>query len=119
MGPLALLEKTSIMGRLRWCVLAVVCAGMVLLGAMPLLAHPSALDDEPTCVDGWASLPSAAFPGKIRIWATCTGAYEEDLREMLGIVERLWGPMTEFMGIEPLPDEGAAAAGGDAAIDFY
>jgi hypothetical protein len=27
--------------------------------------------------------------------------------------------MTEFMGIEPLPDEGSAAAGGDMAIDFY
>jgi hypothetical protein len=107
------------MGRLRFCVLAVVCAGMLLLGAMPLLALSAAQDIEPDCVDGWASLPSAAFPGKIKVWATCTGAYGEDLRAMLGIVESLWGPMTEFMGIEPLPDEGTASAGGDTAIDFY
>jgi hypothetical protein len=107
------------LGRLRWCVLAVVCAGMVLLSATPMLALPAAQDDELTCVDGWAFLPSAAFPGKIKVWATCTGSYEEDLREMLGIAERLWGPMTEFMGVEPLPDEGTSAAGGDSAIDFY
>ena len=67
-------------------------------------------DAEPGCEDGWASLPSAAFPGKIKVWATCTGTYGEDLRQMLRIVESFWGPMTEFMGIEPLPDEGTAAA---------
>jgi hypothetical protein len=118
-GPLASLEKTTIMSRLRPYLLAVVCACMLMLGALPLLALSAAQDDEPNCVNGWASLPSAAFPGKIKVWATCTGAYEEDLREMLGIAERLWGPMTEFMGIEPLPDEGTASAGGDTAIDFY
>jgi hypothetical protein len=107
------------MVKFRSCVLAIVFAGMVLPGVMPLLAHSAAQDDEPGCVDGWASRPSLAFPGKIRVWATCTGTFEEDLREMLGIVESFWGPMTEFMGIEPLPDEGTAAAGGDPAIDFY
>ncbi len=107
------------MRKLRFCVFAVACAGMLLLGAMPLLALPAAQDDEPNCVDGWASIPSASFPGKIRVWATCTGAYEEDLRQMLDIVESLWGPMTDFMGIEPLPDEGTTGAGGDSAIDFY
>jgi hypothetical protein len=107
------------MGKLRPYILAVVGAGMLLFSAMPLVALSVLQDDEPGCVDGWASLPSLAFPGKIRVWATCTGAYDENLREMLGIVESLWGPMTEFMGIEPLPDEGTAAAGGDSAIDFY
>ena len=107
------------MGKLRSCVLAVVCTGMLLFSAVPMSALPVAQDDEPDCVDGWASLASVAFPGKIRVWATCTDAYEEDLREMLGIVESLWEPMTEFMEIEPLPDEGNAAAGGDSAIDFY
>jgi hypothetical protein len=105
--------------RLRSYILIIVCAGMVFFSAMPLLALPAMQDDEPVCVDGWASLSSLAFPGKIRVWATCTGAYEEDLREMLGIVESLWAPMTEFMGVEPLPDEGTVAAGGDSAIDFY
>ena len=107
------------MRKLRLSVLAVICAGTFLFGAMPLLALPAAQDDEPTCVDGWASLPSGSFPGKIKVWATCTGAYEEDLRQMLGVAESLWGPMTDFMGVEPLPDEGTASAGGDAAIDFY
>jgi hypothetical protein len=106
------------MGKLQPILLSVISAGMVLFGAMPLLALPAG-QDEPACVDGWASLPSAAFPGKIRVWATCTGTYEADLREMLGIVESLWGPMTEFMGVEPLPDAGTESAGGDAAIDFY
>src|SRR5688500_3881063 len=107
----ALLEETRSKRKLRFGVLAVDCASMLLLGAMPLLALPAAQDDEPSCVDGWASIPSASFPGKIMVWATCTGAYEADLRQMLGIVESFWGPMTDFMGIEPLPDEGTTGAG--------
>jgi hypothetical protein len=97
----------------------VVCAGMLLLGSIPPLALSATQVNEPHCEDGWASLPSAAYPGKIKVWATCTGAYGEDLRQVLGIVESFWGPMTEFMGIEPLPDAGTASAGGDSAIDFY
>ena len=68
-------EEATIISRLRWFVIAVVFAGMALRSAMPLLALPAAQDDELTCVDGWASLSSAAFPGKIRVWATCTAAY--------------------------------------------
>jgi hypothetical protein len=92
---------------------------MLLLGTMPLLALSAAQDVEPGCEDGWASLSSAAFPGKIKFWATCTGAYGEDLRQAPRLVESFWGPMTEFMGTEPLPDIGTPSAGGDTAIDFY
>src|SRR3712207_6089965 len=107
------------MSKVRSLVLAVVCVGVLLLGSFPVLAAPTAQkgDDEPACEDDWASLESEEFPGKFKVWTTCTGEYGDDLREMLGIIESFWEPMTEFMGVEPIPDAGTAVAGGDTAID--
>jgi hypothetical protein len=68
------------MVKFRSSVLAIVFAAMVLPGATPLLAHSAAQDDDPGCVDGWASRPSLSFPGKIRVWATCTGSKRTSVR---------------------------------------
>ena len=108
------------MCRIRSFVLASICVGLLLLGSLPVLATPVVQrDDELECEDDWASLESEEFPGKFKVWASCTGEYEEDLAETRELIERFWGPVTEFMGVEPVPDEGTDVAGGDPAIDFY
>jgi hypothetical protein len=85
-----------------------------------VLAAPTGQrDDEPACEDDWASLSSQAFPGQFKVWASCTGEYEDDLEEARELIESFWEPMTEFMGVEPRPDAGTELAGGDTAIDFY
>ena len=108
------------MSKIRSLVLAAVCVGVLLLGTLPVLAVPAAQeDDEAECEDDWASLESEEFPGQFKVWATCTGEYEDDLEEARELIESFWEPMTEFMGVAPRPDAGTEIAGGDTAIDFY
>ena len=45
----------------------VVSVCMLLLGAMPPLAHSATQNGAPLCEEGWASLPSAAYPGVPRL----------------------------------------------------
>jgi hypothetical protein len=108
------------MGEMRLWILSTLCAALLLFGSLPGLATSASQDgDEAECEDDWASLESEAFPGQFKVWATCTGEYEDDLKEARVLIESFWGPMTEFMRVEPVPDEGTELAGGDTAIDFY
>ena len=108
------------MGTFRSVIFSTVCVTMLLLGTLPVLAAPAGQrDDELECEDDWASLESEEFSGEFKVWATCTGEYEEDLAETRELIESFWQPMIEFMGVEPIPDEGTDIAGGDTAIDFY
>jgi hypothetical protein len=105
--------------RFRPRLISIACIVLLVCGTLPATATLGQRDAEPDCDDGWASLASEEFPGKFRVWTTCTGEYEDDLEEALEIIESFWGPMTGFMGIEPIPDDGSERAGGDTAIDFY
>jgi len=69
-------------------------------------------------VNGWAALASVKPGVNVKIWARCTGDYEDDLTTMLEIVEELWGPMTRLMG-QPIADSGGAKAGDGPEIDIY
>lgn len=56
----------------------------------------------------------------VRVWAQTNGASNYDaesmaaMAETLGVLDKIWGPMTALMG-PPLPDQD----GGDTAIDVY
>ncbi len=105
--------------RTRARVLSIACALLLTLGSQPTTGTLGQRTDEPGCNDDWASLTSEEFPGKFRVWVTCDGDFEDDLKTAVTMIDSFWAPMTEFMGVEPLPDSGTESAGGDSAIDFY
>ncbi len=105
--------------------LSVLVAALALLAA---LVGPSSVAQSPsiTCRD-WAH--SGDFDSRFKVWACRDGdpeAATRDIGILAGMVEQMWGPMTqappEGMGA-PKPDAYGpnfpAEVGGDARIDFY
>lgn len=76
------------------------------------------------CQTGWKTQRSSSIP--IRVWAQCTeGDDEGDIAKALRMLEEVYGPMTNLMGLPRLDlDAGATPAqrflaAGDEAIDVY
>jgi hypothetical protein len=69
-------------------------------------------------INNWTALASLQSGVKVKVHAQCTGDYEGDIRAALGMIEALWGPMTDLMG-QPIPDTGGADGGYSDDIDLY
>jgi hypothetical protein len=79
-------------------------------------APAASAQNDGECQDGWISRDSGKFPYKL--WMHCTGDYDRDFDEAIGIIDGFWEREVALMG-EPLPDGGSADQGGDTRIDIY
>jgi hypothetical protein len=68
---------------------------------------------------GWAYQQSANPQHHVRVWAHCNrpedAGYDTAISTTLGVLDKVWDPMTNLMGA-PLDD---GWGGGSSAIDFY
>jgi len=72
----------------------------------------------PCDANNWAAQTSSTPGVKIRVHTKCQGDYAADIGTTLGLIEGLWGPMTDHMGA-PLLDAGGSDGGGSDDIDLY
>lgn len=79
---------------------------------------PSTCPPQSGAERSWISKRSGLHP--VRVWTQCVGRQADDAEserlvdKTLGLLNKVYGPMTALMG-EPILDQG----GGDEAIDFY
>jgi hypothetical protein len=102
--------------------LLAVCA----LAGLPARSTADAQSPSVTCRD-WAS--SEGYDSRFKVWACRDGdprAAADDIATLAGMVEQMWGPMTQDPPVgmgPPKPDAYGpnfpAEVGGDARIDFY